>query len=92
MIAAMPVPARFIVIVGWIAGTFGGVWLALRICDWRPAAWIIALLAIVGGVINLFQFAHPLWMQAATIVAPLAGLWLGIRLHRTPYPGEPLLG
>lgn len=92
VIAGMPLPAKSLVAFGWLAGTFGGVWLALRISDWRPAAWIITLLTIAGGIFNLFQFAHPLWMQVATVVAPLAGGWLAVRLHRKPYPGEPLLG
>ncbi|MEO5865600.1 MAG: hypothetical protein ABIS14_02445 [Sphingomonas sp.] len=92
LIAAMPVPAKLLVVFGWFAGTFGGAWLALRVCDWRPAAWLVVGATIAGGIVNLFQFPHPLWMQTATIVAPLAGGWLALRLHRKPYPGEPLLG
>ena len=90
--AAIPLPAKLIVTLGWLAGAFGGAWLALRICDWRWAGWIVAALVLAGGIANLVALPHPLWMQAAAIAAPLAGGWLAQRLHRKPYRGEPLLG
>ncbi|MDQ2877837.1 MAG: hypothetical protein M3R41_02000 [Pseudomonadota bacterium] len=92
MVFAMPFPAQALMVFGWFAGAFAGAWIALRVCDWRWAGWIIVMLTIAGGVFNLFQFAHPWWMQAATILAPLVAGWLAARWHRRPYPGEPLLG
>jgi len=89
---ALPLPVRLMYVAGWFAGTFAGAWLNLRIVDWRWGGWIIALLVIADGVARNFEFAEPLWMQAAAVLAPLIGGWLATRLHRKPYPGEPLLG
>ena len=92
VMSAVPLPARIIVVLGWFLAAFAGAWLALRICDWRPAGWIVAALILAGGIANLLALPHPLWMQVAAIVAPLAGGWLAQRVHHKPYRGEPLLG
>ncbi|MFA5965921.1 MAG: hypothetical protein WC804_18040 [Sphingomonas sp.] len=89
---ALPLPVRLIYVGGWFIGTFCGAWLSMRISDWRYGGWIIALLVIADGVLRNLQFAEPLWMEVAAILAPLLGAWLGARLHAKPYPGEPLLG
>ena len=89
---AMPLPAKLVVVFGWFVGTFGGAWLCLRINDWRWGAWIIVALTVAGGIAEIVQFGHPIWMQLGAVGAPLLGGWLGLRLHRKPYPGEPLLG
>lgn len=91
-IAEIPLPAKILVVVGWLVGTLGGAWLALRICDWRWSGWIVAALVIAAGLVNVALLPHPFWMQASTVAMPLAGGWLAARLHRKPYPGEPLLG
>lgn len=92
LIAGMPLPAKLLVVGGWFAGAFGGAWLALRITDRRWAGWIAAAFVAAGGIVILVEMPHPLWMQAMALVAPFAGGWLARRLHRAPYPGEPLLG
>ncbi len=89
---AMPLFAKLLVVFGWLLGAFGGVWLCLRISDRCWTGWVIVALLIAGGVLNMVQFGHPLWMQIGAVIAPLLGGWLGARLHPKPYPGEPLLG
>ena len=89
---ALPLPVRLLYVAGWFVGTFAGAWLSMRISDWRWGGWVIALLVIADGVARNLQFAEPIWMEAAAVVAPLLGGWLGTRLHPRPYPGEPLLG
>ncbi|QQV77206.1 hypothetical protein H5J25_18105 [Sphingomonas aliaeris] len=84
--------AKAIVVSAWFAGAFCGAWLALRVCDWPWSGWIVVLFLIAGGIANLIAIPHPLWMQAATVVAPLAGGWIARRVHHKPYRGEPLLG
>lgn len=91
-IAEIPLPAKILVVVGWLVGTLGGAWLALRISDWRWSGWIVAALVIAAGLVNVALLPHPFWMQASTVAMPLVGGWLAARLHRKPYPGEPLLG
>lgn len=90
--AAIPLPAKLIVASGWFAAAFGGAWLALRVCDWRLAGWIVAALMVAGNVANLLALPHPFWMQALAILLPLLGGALAQRAHRKPYRGEPLLG
>ncbi|MEG3088478.1 hypothetical protein [Sphingomonas sp. PB4P5] len=91
-VALLPLAAKLLVLLGWFAATFGGAWLALRVCDWRWSGWIIALVIVTGNVATLLALPHPLWMQVSAIVAPLAGAWLARRVHHKPYKGEPLLG
>ncbi|WP_156363612.1 hypothetical protein [Sphingomonas sp. Leaf357] len=90
--SAMPLPAKLMIALGWTIGAFGGAWLALRVCDWRWAGWIVALLVAAGGIANILALPHPVWMQVAAILAPLLGGWLAQRIHHKPYRGEPLLG
>ena len=39
--------------------------------DWAP--WFIALLVLAGAVWALLEMPHPLWMQGASVLAPIAG-------------------
>nr|WP_295665781.1 hypothetical protein [Sphingomonas sp.] len=88
----MPLGEKLIVVCGWFAGAFCGAWLALRICDWRAAGWVVPAVLIVAGIANLIALPHPLWMQVATFLAPMLGGVAASRFHRKPYRGEPLLG
>lgn len=91
-LAAMPLAAKLIVALETLPATFAGAWLALRICDRRAAAWIIAGLVMLLGIANLFALPQPLWMVAGALLLPWLGAWLAIRAHVKPYPGEALLG
>ena len=91
-IAGMPIAAKMIIAGGWLIAPLAGAWLALRIADWRPGGWIVATVFLAAGLMNQFVLPHPLSMQIGAVVLPLLGGWLAQRLHRKPYPGEPLLG
>jgi hypothetical protein len=56
------------------------------------AARVRLALVVAGNIATLIALPHPLWMQAAAIIAPLVGAWTARRLHHKPYKGEPLLG
>lgn len=90
--AEIPLAAKLVVVASWLVGAFGGAWLALRISDRRWSGWIVTGLVIAAGLVNIALLPHPFWMQACALAMPLAGGWLAARLHRKPYPGEPLLG
>jgi MFS family permease len=92
VVGSMTVTAKLLVAGGWFMGALAGAWLALRISDWRMAAWIVVLVVLAGGIVNIVSLPHPFWMQACAVLLPVAGGVLGIRVHRKPYPGEPLLG
>ncbi|WP_188446007.1 hypothetical protein [Sphingomonas psychrolutea] len=91
-IAAMPIAAKLIVATGWLIAPLAGAWLALRIADWVPGGWIVTVVFLAAGVMNQFALPHPLWMQVCAVGLPLLGGWAAERIHRKPYPGEPLLG
>jgi len=92
VVGSMSATARLAVAAAWLIGPLIGAWLALRISDWRPSAWIVSFVVLVGSVLNIVSLPHPFWMQACAVLLPLLGGALGIRAHRKPYPGEPLLG
>ena len=92
VILMMPLPAKLIIVSAWFLAAFGGGWIALRITDWRWSSIIVMLLTIAGGIINIIQLPYPAWMQAGFVLLPPLGAWAAERLHRKPYPGEPLLG
>lgn len=89
---AMPLGGQGVVVLGWVGGTLFGALVALRVAQWRPGGWIVALAIIASGIRNLTQLPYPFWMQVATIAAPLAGGWLAQRWFHRARPGDALLG
>ena len=83
---AMPVAAQFIVVLAWFGGALAGGYVAKRIgCRWW-AAWVVAALVAVAGIVNVMMIPHPVWMQIAAVVAPLIGGVLAG--HLIPNRGE----
>ena len=76
----IPLAAKLAVVTGWFLGALAGAWAAHAVSRWAPASWIVVAIGIAFGVMTLFMIPHPLWMQAAAIVAPLIGGWAGLRL------------
>lgn len=68
----------------FLSALVGG-YLAARISNRSWAAWVIAALVAAGAIGSLFQFPHPLWMQIASVAAPLLGGALAVRLARVPH-------
>ena len=90
-VVAMPPAGQAIIAAGWlVAGLVGG-FAALRIGQWRPGGWIVASMLVADGLWNLTQLAHPLWLQAATLILPLLGAWLAEWHFHRARPGDPLI-
>jgi hypothetical protein len=82
-IAAAPLSAMLIVVVGWALGAFLGGWVAARIARHRRvAALIIGALVLAGVIANSMMIPHPLWMTIAGLVLPLPIAWLAARMVR----------
>ena len=81
-VADLNLPAKLMVVAGWLLGTLAGAAVALRIGRWPPAAWIVGALVLAGGVANILMIPHPLWMQAAALLAPVLGVLAALRLDR----------
>lgn len=62
----------FVAIAYFVSSLAGGM-TAVKISGERWTAWLIALLVAAGAAYTLTSFPHPLWMQVASIVAPLLG-------------------
>jgi MFS family permease len=73
-----------IVAVAYFLSALAGGYLAARISGRSWAGWAIAGLVAAGAVGSLFQFPHPLWMQIASVAAPLLGGALAVRLAAVP--------
>lgn len=81
-LATAPVGAMLFVVAGWFAGALAGGLGAATIARWPAAAWIIAGLIALAGIYNATQIPAPLWMQAATVLAPALGGWTARHLAR----------
>ncbi|CAN5281094.1 hypothetical protein BH10PSE15_BH10PSE15_14870 [soil metagenome] len=92
LVTNMPLPAKILIVVGWLLGAIGGAWLSLRVCDRSWTAWVVVLGVIVAAVANVATLPHPVWMQACAVLLPVLGGGLATRVHRKPYAGEALLG
>ena len=93
VIANKTMVEKLLWIAPWLFASFGGAWLALRVSDWKWAGWIVSALILHhrrdGPVLSA-----PIrcGCMLCAVALPILGGWLAARLHRKPYPGEPLLG
>jgi hypothetical protein len=90
-VMAMPLAGQAIIAAGWLFAGLIGAFAALRIGQWRPGGWIVAIVVVATGVWNLTQLAQPLWLQGATMILPLLGAWLAERHFHRARPGDPLI-
>jgi len=79
-IATAPLMALAFPPIGWLLGAAVGGWAARHITRRHWAGWVVALVVLAGGIINLFLIPAPLWMQIAAIAAPLLGGLIATRL------------
>ena len=90
-VMGMPLAGQVIIAAGWLLAGLVGAFAALRIAQWRPGGWIVALVLVADGVWNLTQLTQPLWLQGATLILPIAGMWLAERHFHRARPGDPLI-
>jgi hypothetical protein len=83
-IAAAPLSAMLVVVLGWVLGAVLGGLTAARIARHRrTAALVIGALVVIGVIANNMLIPHPLWMTIAGIALPIPAAWLAARLGRT---------
>ena len=79
-IAAAPLSAMLVVVIGWALAAFVGGWVAARITRHRlVAALVIGVLVLAGVIANNAMIPHPLWMTVVGIALPLPLTWLAAR-------------
>lgn len=72
-----------LVAAAYFLSALGGSYAAAKISRRSWTIWLITLLVLVGAVWSLVQFNHPLWMQIASVVAPILGGLVAQRLFRS---------
>ncbi len=90
-VTLMPIGGHIIIAAAWFLAGLIGAFAALRIAQWRPGGWIVALLLVASGIWDVTQLRHPLWLTIATLVLPLFGAWLAERHFHRARPGDPLI-
>ena len=79
-LAAVPLPAKLIVMLAWFLASLIGGYLANRLSQTRWACWAIAGFMIAGAAYSFTQITHPTWMIAGGIVLPLLAAAMTSRL------------
>jgi hypothetical protein len=72
-ILGMPPGAHALVALAWFAGASDGGLVAALISRRHWTIWLIAALVVAAGLVNVMTYTHPLWLQFAALLAPLAG-------------------
>jgi MFS family permease len=62
-----------IVAAAYLLSALAGGYVAAKISHRSWTAWAIAGIVVLGAIWSLFQYPQPLWMQIASVVAPLLG-------------------
>jgi hypothetical protein len=77
-LAAAPVGALVIMLVGYLMATFDGVVVACLIGRVQPViyALTIGVLMLAGTVSNLIMLQHPTWFSVSAIVGIIVSAWL----------------
>ncbi len=85
-VAALPVAALLLLVVGWALAAGAGSYLAARLATYAPATHglIVALFVLVATVANLAMIPHPVWLWPATIILIPAAGWAATRLVARP--------
>jgi hypothetical protein len=81
-IAALPVAAFVLLVVGWALAAGAGAYVAAHLATQARVihGLIVALFMLVATVANLAKIPHPTWMwPAAIILIPIAG-WAATRV------------
>lgn len=84
MIEALPFGAMLFVVLAWFAGALVGGALAAWIGGRRWMAWLVGAIVALMGIVNVFTYPHPVWMQIAAVAAPALGAILAGHFVRAP--------
>ncbi len=89
-IAAMPVAALAVKLVGWFVSALAGAWAAARFA--RPAGWpplTVGVLLLAAAVGYMLVFPHPAWFWVIGVAVYPVATWLGARMGGTPVKTAP---
>ncbi|MBW4331932.1 hypothetical protein KY084_13750 [Stakelama sp. CBK3Z-3] len=76
----IPLGAKLMVVAAWFTGALAGAYVGQRVGGWLWSGWVVVGILMLAGISTLFMIPHPLWMQAAALVAPILGGLVADRL------------
>jgi hypothetical protein len=84
LVTSAPMGKKAWVVIGWALASFVGGWVAARISrlHHRFAALSVAVLIMVGTVMNAMVIPHPMWMNVLGVALPVPLALLGARFAR----------
>ena len=87
-VAQLPVAALALIVVAWVAGAFGGSFVAARVGRSRWPGWTVGILLVLATAWNLATYSHPAWMAIAgpalVVAGAVAGAALGAKKGTVP--------
>ncbi len=89
-VAGMPPGAVALVLFGYALGSFAG-GVAATVISGRATltpGLVVGAFVTAGGVLNLVQIPHPLWLALASLAMYLPFAWLGSRALQHRDPGD----
>ncbi|MBA4013676.1 MAG: hypothetical protein C0481_17585 [Phenylobacterium sp.] len=87
VMAKIPTPAKFGVLLAWFLGTLGGAAVGNLIAGRRPwAGRIVTLLVLALSIFNMSDIPHPAWMAVSAVVLILFGGFVADRAFGQPRP------
>lgn len=75
-----------VVAAAYFLSALAGSYTAAKISHRSWTIWLITLLVLAGAVWSLLQFHQPLWMQIASVAAPILGGLVAQRLFAPHAP------
>ena len=84
--AALPVIAFLVMLVGWLLAVSLGAFLATRLSadGSKRHGLIITVLFLLATIVNLVSIPHPVWLAVtAVVLIPLVGWWVSAAASRT---------
>jgi MFS family permease len=79
-IKAMPAWALAMIALAWFLGPLVGGLVAGLVSRRSWTVWMIGLVVFLAAAVNVFNIPHPLLLQIAAFVAPVAGTLLALRI------------
>ena len=79
-VGSLPVIAYVVVLFGWLLGTVGGAYVAIRIAQTAVAAYIILGILTILGSVNAFIIPQPWWFSVLSLIIYLGGPMVAVRL------------
>lgn len=79
--ASLPIGSLMSVLIAWVGGTAAGVIAGSLIAPGRSLfiAIVVGALVLLGAIMQVMQFPHPMWLVVASLVGIPTAAWVSAR-------------